>query len=140
MLLGDFSPLWVAAHYGHLDIVKLLVSRGANPNVAVRGGLPWTEAYYRNHTDLVSYFLDRPNKKKEKVAMETENVAELSTEIEKVEGTTGIARWSVSSTTMIAWVFCLLLTLAFDVSRFRELLAGERRQNQRHQTEEGERK
>ena len=56
---GEFgSPLTGAAYKGRLDAVRLLLDRGADPNL-VGDGTPLTNAAEGGHVDIVSLLLDR---------------------------------------------------------------------------------
>src|SRR5262245_1850451 len=56
---GEFgSPLTGAAYKGRLDAVRLLLDRGADPNLA-GDGTPLTNAAEGGHVDIVSLLLDR---------------------------------------------------------------------------------
>jgi ankyrin repeat protein len=50
-------PLTNACEAGHLNIVKLLCERGADPNV--KDGLPLCEARLEGHTEIVNYLQER---------------------------------------------------------------------------------
>jgi RNA polymerase sigma factor (sigma-70 family) len=57
-----WTPLHLAAHYGHLEIVKLLVERGAEIEAVSRnsiGNTPLSAAAFGNRFDVVNYLLDR---------------------------------------------------------------------------------
>ena len=57
---GDGSPLIGAARNGHLAAVRLLLDRGADPNLPVRGdGNPLIMAAREGHADVVALLLDR---------------------------------------------------------------------------------
>jgi ankyrin repeat protein len=57
---GDGSPLIVAAREGHLDVVRLLLDRGANPNVrSIGDGNALIMAAAEGHPDVVNLLLDR---------------------------------------------------------------------------------
>ena len=83
----DFTPMWIATHYGHTEVVKQLVRSGASPNLYCKAGPPWVEAYYQNHTELIEYFLgglpDRPCLGDDENEEETESLNEQEQEKEK---------------------------------------------------------
>jgi len=55
---GKGSPLHAAANYGHLDVVRLLVSRGANIEVQdTTRHTPLMYAAFEGHIDIVRYLL-----------------------------------------------------------------------------------
>jgi ankyrin repeat protein len=57
---GDGSPLIAASRSGYLDIVTLLLDRGADVNLAVRGdGNPLIMAARAGHLSIVQLLLDR---------------------------------------------------------------------------------
>jgi ankyrin repeat protein len=57
---GDGSPLIAAARAGHLAAVRLLLDRGADPNLAVSGdGTPLIMAAREGYADIVALLLDR---------------------------------------------------------------------------------
>jgi ankyrin repeat protein len=57
--IGEFgSPLTAAAYKGRLDAVRLLLDRGADPNLA-GDGTPLTNAAEGGYVDIVSLLLDR---------------------------------------------------------------------------------
>jgi len=55
------SPLAIAAGHGHLDVVKLLVARGANVNPAGQGreGTPLTAAAHQGRREVVEFLLEK---------------------------------------------------------------------------------
>jgi RNA polymerase sigma factor (sigma-70 family) len=66
-----WTPLHLAAHYGHMEIVRLLVEHGADVNAVAQnsiGNTPISAAGWSNHIDIVEYLLqngaevDIPNK------------------------------------------------------------------------------
>jgi len=57
---GDGTPLIAAAREGRLDAVRLLLDRGADPNMAVPGdGNALIMAAREGHADIVALLLDR---------------------------------------------------------------------------------
>ena len=59
-LRGDGSPLIGAARRGSLEAVRLLLDRGADPNMPVRGdGNALIVASRAGHADVVKLLLDR---------------------------------------------------------------------------------
>lgn len=53
---AGMTPLWIAAAYGHVDAVRLLVENGANVNLlGARGKTPITIAHEQRHHDVVAY-------------------------------------------------------------------------------------
>lgn len=56
--LGD-TPLNWATYYGHLDLVKLYLERGADWSVASKQGSAVDIAMHRGHRDLVRYFIEQ---------------------------------------------------------------------------------
>lgn len=59
-LLNDSNPLNAASSMGHANIVKLLISRGANVNAA-SGSMGWTplsSAAWRGYTEIVNILVD----------------------------------------------------------------------------------
>jgi len=57
-VVPSYQPLWVASHFGHFNIVRLLVSRGASPNTGCLAGFPWAEAFRKGHMEIFNYFLE----------------------------------------------------------------------------------
>lgn len=55
--LGD-TPLNWATYYGHLDLVKLYVDKGADWSVASKQGTAVDIAMHRGHRDLVRFFIE----------------------------------------------------------------------------------
>lgn len=55
--LGD-TPLNWATYYGHLDLVKLYMDRGADWSVASKQGTAVDIAMHRGHRDLVRFFVE----------------------------------------------------------------------------------
>uniref|UniRef100_A0A914HV50 Calpain catalytic domain-containing protein n=1 Tax=Globodera rostochiensis TaxID=31243 RepID=A0A914HV50_GLORO len=54
-----FSPLFLAAGEGHLEVCKLLIANGADTNQKTNnGGTPWFEACERGHLDIVKFFVE----------------------------------------------------------------------------------
>lgn len=60
---SDVTPLWTAARYGHLDIVRYLESKGGDISFATKrqdsGGTLLHAAAVSGNPDLVSYLLDK---------------------------------------------------------------------------------
>ena len=49
------TPLYLASYYGHLDIVKYLIKKGANPNLKTWYQTATTMASLGGHSDVVDY-------------------------------------------------------------------------------------
>jgi ankyrin repeat protein len=57
---GDGSPLILAANRGHIEVVSVLLDRGADINLGVPGdGNPLIMAASGGYTEIVSLLLDR---------------------------------------------------------------------------------
>ncbi len=56
----EFTPLMYAAERGHLDITRVLLQHGANPNARLLpgGNTPFTLAVERSHAELAQLLLD----------------------------------------------------------------------------------
>ena len=52
------APLWVAARLGNLELVKLLIKNGADPNGGCYAGFPWSAAFLAGRDHIVQYFLE----------------------------------------------------------------------------------
>ena len=52
------APLWVAAWQGNLELVKLLITYGADPNGGCYAGFPWTAAFLAGRDHIMQYFLE----------------------------------------------------------------------------------
>ncbi len=46
------TPLWIAAQNGHLEVLKMLLDKGANLNVDAQGLTPLRVAEKRGHTEI----------------------------------------------------------------------------------------
>lgn len=67
---GNTALHW-ACLGGHLDTIKLLLSRGANPTAAnAKDQIPLDCAAFNNHMHVVEYFLSQSRHKEEENAME----------------------------------------------------------------------
>ncbi|VDP33645.1 unnamed protein product [Schistosoma curassoni] len=54
----DETALYVASYYGDLEIVDVLLSRNADPNLpTVEGNTPLHSAAFRGHTDVMKQLL-----------------------------------------------------------------------------------
>ena len=49
------TPLYLASYYGHLDIVKYLIKKGANPNLNIGNETATRMASLGGHSDVVDY-------------------------------------------------------------------------------------
>jgi ankyrin repeat protein len=55
----DITPLGVACHYGHLEVVKMLIKAGADKNCKINGDWTPIEAAMRsNQAAVVKYMLE----------------------------------------------------------------------------------
>uniref|UniRef100_A0A914HAA8 ANK_REP_REGION domain-containing protein n=1 Tax=Globodera rostochiensis TaxID=31243 RepID=A0A914HAA8_GLORO len=53
-----FSPLYLAAREGHLEVCKLLIAKGADTNQKTNNGVsPWLIACGKGRADIVQLFL-----------------------------------------------------------------------------------
>lgn len=67
---GNTALHW-ACLGGHLDTIKLLMSRGASPALANdKDQIPLDLAAFNNHMDVVEYFLSQSRQKEEENAQE----------------------------------------------------------------------
>lgn len=67
---GNTALHW-ACLGGHLDTIKLLLSRGANPTVAnAKDQIPLDCAAFNNHMHVVEHFLSQSRQKEEQNARE----------------------------------------------------------------------
>ena len=58
-LSRGFTPLRIAAVFGHLDLIRGLISRGANPELkALEGSSVLHQAVYGGHLDVVKFFVE----------------------------------------------------------------------------------
>jgi hypothetical protein len=65
---GLGTPISYAAREGHLDVVKRLVEKGADPHIVdSRGQLPVDAAKSRGHMDVVTYLQSLPDPKDPKL-------------------------------------------------------------------------
>lgn len=59
-LQRGFTPLHVAAKYGNLKVVQMLIRRGTNPNVEGKNGLtPLHVATHYNRVNVALYLLEK---------------------------------------------------------------------------------
>ena len=55
-----FSPIWIAAQYGHLVLVKYLVEHGADVNMAIfNGATAVSVAAEKGHVAVIRYLLEQ---------------------------------------------------------------------------------
>ena len=55
-----FTPLHIAAKYGHHKVVRLLITKGVDPNVEGKNGLtPLHVSTHYNHVVVALYLLDQ---------------------------------------------------------------------------------
>ena len=55
-----FTPLHVAAKYGHLKVAEMLVNKGVDPNFDGKNGLtPLHVATHYNHVDIALFLLEK---------------------------------------------------------------------------------
>ncbi|ETS80176.1 hypothetical protein PFICI_07705 [Pestalotiopsis fici W106-1] len=89
---GNTALHW-ACLGGHLDTIKLLLSRGANPTVAnARDQIPLDCAAFNNHMHVVEFFLSQSRHKEEQNAKEgglEGAVGAVEMEVEEVEEEAG---------------------------------------------------
>uniref|UniRef100_A0A914HAW4 ANK_REP_REGION domain-containing protein n=1 Tax=Globodera rostochiensis TaxID=31243 RepID=A0A914HAW4_GLORO len=56
--IKGFSPLYLAAREGHLEVCKLLIAKGADTNQKTNNGVsPWLIACGKGRADIVQLFL-----------------------------------------------------------------------------------
>src|SRR3990167_2447934 len=55
---NDFTPLWVAAENGHLEVVEVLIKCGANIDQVCNGGTPLFIAAQTGYGDVVKVLID----------------------------------------------------------------------------------
>ena len=64
-----YTSLFVAAQNGHIEIVKLLIDYGGDPDIAQHNSLtPFWIACYRGYDEIVQYFVDLSKKKDIEIA------------------------------------------------------------------------
>lgn len=58
--VNGMTPLWFAAGKGHLDVTRLLLEKGADPNVAREDtlGPPIVQAAYHGKTEMINLLLE----------------------------------------------------------------------------------
>jgi ankyrin repeat protein len=68
---GLGTPISYATREGHLDVVKRLVEKGADPHIVdSRGQLPVDAAKSRGHMDVVTYLQSLPDPKDAKLVLQ----------------------------------------------------------------------